>query len=219
MADDADDAEPSDADVEPSAEPSNAEPSDDDADAELSDAEPSDADAKPDSEPSDADVAAEAEDGSASQGSSGSADVSGCNSDESAVAATPKASKAVEKFDVVSITLEEHVASHDFPMHVKTCGACRFWKYRHQWSASFSAKNPVTGKQETWIGCAGGRFAVCFLCSAFKGSRCGPPLACRHGRRFERAGAGRDDDDTIDGARPSGEGSGGDEVAAARRRS
>ena len=81
-------------------------------------------------------------------------------------------SKAVEEFEHVSMTLEEHVASHDYPKHISTCGACKFWKNKERWSASLSATNPVTLKPETWIGCVGGRFAVCLLCSAFKGPRC-----------------------------------------------
>ena len=91
-----------------------------------------------------------------------------------------KASKkeVVEKFDPDSgpMTLEEHVNSHSYPMHVRTCGACKFWKNKEKWSKTLSAKNPVTGKAETWIGCAGGRYAVCLLCSAFKGPRSGSNL-------------------------------------------
>ena len=94
---------------------------------------------------------------------------------EPGTAATAKvdSSKVVETFDVdASQTLAEHAASHNFPMHVRQCGACRFWKHREKWSASCSATNPVTQKKETWLGHAGGGLGVCLLCAAFKGSRC-----------------------------------------------
>ena len=70
-------------------------------------------------------------DGSNSGSDSGSEEDGGTRS-EAAVAATAKAapSRIVEKFELVSITLEEHVASHDYPKHVSTCGACKFWKTR-----------------------------------------------------------------------------------------
>ena len=91
----------------------------------------------------------------------------------SAATATVAPSKFVETFAVdVSQTLEEHTASHNFPMHVKTCGPCRFWKHRVQWSASCSATNPVTLKKETWLGHAGCGFGVCLFCAAYRGSRC-----------------------------------------------
>ena len=108
---------------------------------------------------------------------SGSEEDSGSSS-EASVAATAKAkakaapSKAVEKFELVCMTLEEHVASHDYPKHVGTCGACKFWKNKEPWTAALSATNPVTLKPEPWIGCAGGKFAICLFCSAFKGDRC-----------------------------------------------
>ena len=89
-------------------------------------------------------------------------------------AATAKvdSSKVVETFDAeASQTLEEHAASHNFPMHVRQCGPCRFWKHREKWSASCSATNPVSHQRETWLGHAGGGLAVCLFCAAFKGSR------------------------------------------------
>lgn len=66
-------------------------------------------------------------------------------------------------------TLEEHVASHNFPAHVRTCSACKFWKNRWKWSSACSCVNPVTNKKETWIGAKNG-FSVCLLCAAYKGA-------------------------------------------------
>ena len=87
--------------------------------------------------------------------------------------ATVVPSKVVETFGVdASQTLEEHAASHNFPTHVKTCGPCRFWKQRAKWSASCSAKNPVTLQKETCLGHAGGGFGVCLFCAAHRGSQC-----------------------------------------------
>ena len=56
----------------------------------------------------------------------------GGSSREAAAKAKAKAapSKAAEKFEPASMTLEEHVASHDYPKNIATCGACRFWKTR-----------------------------------------------------------------------------------------
>ena len=109
---------------------------------------------------------------------------------EPGTAATAKvdSSKVVEMFDVgASQTLAEHAASHNFPMHVRQCGACRFWKHREKWSASCSATNPVTQKKETWLGHAGGGLGVCLFCAAFKGSRCLSDLGRGTGcfRRFQ----------------------------------
>ena len=72
--------------------------------------------------------------GSDSGSDSGSEDDSGSSS-EAAVAATAKAeaapSRVVEKFELdLSMTLEEHVASHDYPKNTTTCGACKFWETR-----------------------------------------------------------------------------------------
>ena len=91
----------------------------------------------------------------------------------SAATATVAPSKFVETFDVdASQTLEEHAASHNFPMHVRTCGPCRFWKHRVKYSAYCSATNPVTLKKETWLGHAGCGFGVCLFCAAHGGGRC-----------------------------------------------
>ena len=91
----------------------------------------------------------------------------------SAATATVAPSKVVETFDAdASQTLEEHAASHNFPMHVKTCGPCRFWKHRVKWSVYCSATNPVTLKKETWLGHAGCGFGVCLFCAAHGGGRC-----------------------------------------------
>ena len=102
-------------------------------------------------------------DGSNSGSDSGSEEDGGSSS-EAAVAAAAKAkaapSRIVEKFELVSITLEEHVASHDYPNHVSTCGACKFWKHNMKWSASVSARNPVALEAEPWIGCVNGQFAI-----------------------------------------------------------
>ena len=76
-----------------------------------------------------------------------------------------------EKFEANAFgTLEEHIASHAYPAHVATCGPCHFWKNRWNWSAEFSYVNPVSQKNETWLGCRNG-FAVCLICSAYKGAR------------------------------------------------
>ena len=94
---------------------------------------------------------------------------------ETGTAATAKvdSSKVVETFDGgASQTLAEHVASHNFPMHVRQCGACRFWQHKEAWSAACSATNPATQKKETWLGHAGGGLGVCLFCAAFKGGRC-----------------------------------------------
>ena len=75
-----------------------------------------------------------------------------------------------EKFEANPFgTLEEHVASHDYPAHVAKCGPCKFWRNRWQWSAQFSCINPVSQKKETWLGCKNG-FAICLICAAHKGS-------------------------------------------------
>ena len=134
-----------------------------------------DADADVVSDADDADRVAEvAEADGSNSGSDSGSEEDGGSSSEAAVVATAKAapSRIVEKFELVSITLEEHVASHDYPKHVSTCGACKFWKNKMQISASLSATNPVTLKAEPWIGCVNGQFAICLFCSAFKGPRC-----------------------------------------------
>ena len=73
---------------------------------------------------------------------------------------------SAEKFDANAFgTLEEHVASHNFPAHVATCGPCKFWKHRWKWSDKFSNLNPVTQKKETWLGCQNG-YAIVLFCAA-----------------------------------------------------
>ena len=85
----------------------------------------------------------------------------------SAATAKGAPSKVVEKFEVeASLALGEHAANHDFPAHVSTCNACRFWKHRKKWSVACSAMNPVTLKKETWLGHAGGGYIVCLFCAA-----------------------------------------------------
>ena len=76
----------------------------------------------------------------------------------------------VETFGTAFGTLEEHIASHNYPAHVATCGPCHFWKNRRQWSAEFSYINPVSQKTETWLGCKDG-FAICLVCSVSKGGK------------------------------------------------
>ena len=105
----------------------------------------------------------------------GPSDGSRCSSPRAAPAATAKvdSGKVIETFGVSAAqTLQEHATSHDYPMHVGSCGACRFWKHREKWSASCSAINPVTRKKETWLGHAGGGLGVCLFCAAFRGSKC-----------------------------------------------
>ena len=71
-----------------------------------------------------------------------------------------------EKFEAQAFgTLEEHVQSHDYPAHVATCGACKFWKNRWAWSDTFSYCHPVSGKKETWLAFKNG-FAVCLICAS-----------------------------------------------------
>ena len=74
-----------------------------------------------------------------------------------------------EKFEAHCFgTLEEHAKSHAYPANVATCGTCKFWKHRWEWSAEASCLNPVTQKKETWLGCKNGR-AICLICAAYKG--------------------------------------------------
>ena len=76
-----------------------------------------------------------------------------------------------ERFDANTFgTLQEHVASHNFPKHVATCGPCHFWKNRARWSVEFCCFNPVSQKMETWLACKNG-FALCLICSAMDKSR------------------------------------------------
>ena len=111
-----------------------------------------------------ADGVADADGPDSGSSNSGSEEDSGSSSEATVAAkakAKPAPSKVVEKFEPdSSMTLEEHVTSHDYPKHVSTCGACKFWKNKEKWSASLSATNPVTLKPETWIGCVGGKFAI-----------------------------------------------------------
>ena len=76
-----------------------------------------------------------------------------------------------ERFDANTFTtLEEHVASHNFPKHAATCSPCHFWKNRWKWSLEFCCTNPVSQKKETWLACKSG-FALCLICSAMGKSR------------------------------------------------
>ena len=119
-------------------------------------------------------------DGSASSSASSSGDDSTQSSEDgsgsnpgSAATAKVAPSKVVETFDAGTCqTLAEHAASHDFPMHVKTCGSCRFWKHRLRWSVSCAATNPVTLKKDTWLGAAENGWGVCLICAAYRGRRC-----------------------------------------------
>ena len=71
----------------------------------------------------------------------------------------------VEPFE----SLEEHVRSHSYPAHVKTCGPCKFWSNRWQWTAQATFHNSSTGKDETWLACKNGA-AVCLVCAAYRGN-------------------------------------------------
>ena len=76
-----------------------------------------------------------------------------------------------ERFDANTFgTLQEHVASHNFPKHVATCGPCHFWNNRWRWSVEFAYFNPVSQKKETWLACKNG-FALCLICSAMDKAR------------------------------------------------
>ena len=84
---------------------------------------------------------------------------------------TRKDNAKPERFDANTFTtLEEHVASHNFPKHAATCGPCHFWKNRWKWSLEFCCTNPVSQKKETWLACKSG-FALCLICSAMGKSR------------------------------------------------
>ena len=65
--------------------------------------------------------------------------------------------------------LAEHVKTHNFPEHVRTCGPCKFWKHRWKWSLQASFKNPGTGNRESWLVCVAG-FAACKLCQTYYGT-------------------------------------------------
>ena len=56
--------------------------------------------------------------------------------------------------------------AHNFPMHVRTCGPCKFWQNRWKWSSQASFANTVTGQRETWLVCVGG-FAACKVCQRY----------------------------------------------------
>ena len=67
-------------------------------------------------------------------------------------------------------SLEEHVKSHAYPAHVATCGPCKFWKHRWDWTAQASfVVDTSTNQRETWLGCKNG-FAICFVCAAYTGA-------------------------------------------------
>ncbi len=91
----------------------------------------------------------------------------GMGATATATSATKKKITKVGKFASAFGTLAEHVASHDYPAHVATCGPCKFWRNRWKWSAEFSCLSPVSQKKETWLGCKSG-FAICLLCSGAK---------------------------------------------------
>ena len=81
------------------------------------------------------------------------------------------ASVRVETFDPHTFgSLEEHVKSHAYPAHVATCGPCKFWKHRWDWTAQASFEvNASTKQRETWLGCKNG-FAICLVCAAYTGA-------------------------------------------------
>ena len=80
------------------------------------------------------------------------------------------ASVRVETFDPHTFgSLEEHVKSHAYPAHVATCGPCKFWKHRWDWTAQASFVNASTNQRETWLGCKNG-FAICLVCAAYTGA-------------------------------------------------
>ena len=91
-------------------------------------------------------------------------------SSSEAEAEDPSSNEAVaELFETGNFgTLEEHVKAHNFPMHVRTCGPCKFWKNRWKWSVQASFANTVTGQRETWLMCVGG-FAACKVCRQYGG--------------------------------------------------
>ena len=94
---------------------------------------------------------------------------SGASSDDSAEQDAAEKDTAegdapiVERFVIGWTTLEDHIRSHNFPRHVKTCGPCHYYKNRPKWSTEFCCKNPVTQKDEPWLACKFG-FALCTIC-------------------------------------------------------
>ena len=70
--------------------------------------------------------------------------------------------------------------AHNFPMHVRTCGPCKFWQNRWKWSMQASFANTVTGQRETWLMCVGG-FAACKVCRQYGGSARRDDLALGRG--------------------------------------
>ena len=75
-----------------------------------------------------------------------------------------KTTGKAEKFEVNAFgTLEEHVAI----CRAAKCGTCKFWKRRWEWSSEFACHNPLSQKNETWLGFKNG-FAVCLICAADK---------------------------------------------------
>ena len=113
-----------------------------------------------------------ADDSTSSQGSDASCSESAdscarSNPDKGSQHPAASAAQAtVEKFEPHAFgTLEEHVQSHDYPAHVATCGACKFWRHRWSWSQTFSYCHPISGKKETWLAYKNG-FGVCLICSS-----------------------------------------------------
>ena len=103
-------------------------------------------------------------------------------SSSSEEAEDPSSNEAVaEAFEPGNFgTLEEHVKAHNFPMHVRTCGPCKFWQNRWKWSMQASFANTVTGQRETWLMCVGG-FAACKVCRQYGGSARRDDLALGRG--------------------------------------
>ena len=80
-----------------------------------------------------------------------------------------KGKGSLEQFEPDFGTLEEHIRSHDYPKNIATCGPCKFWKHRWEWSAQCTHLNPVTRKKETWLGCKNG-MGICLVCNSYWGS-------------------------------------------------
>ena len=87
---------------------------------------------------SEADGSASSSASSSGKGSTQSSEDGSGSKPGSAATAKVDSSKVVETFDVdASQTLAEHAASHNFPIHVRECGPCRFWKHRVQREKNF----------------------------------------------------------------------------------
>ena len=84
-------------------------------------------------------------------------------------AVSVSAEARVEAFEPKAFgALEDHIKSHNFPAHIKTCGPCKFWKNRWKWSAMTTFRNELTRQDESWLAIKNGQ-AICIVCAAYNG--------------------------------------------------